>query len=183
MLQWDLKLPRKLPKPERRCCPCRSFLDANYRDEPGALSSTSLSCRSFCADFNSLARRRRDSNAPQCSPGSPARTADTSVLARHLCRHLSSMSNDPSYAQRQARYRARQTARYAELEAEVKRLRAELASRDAAGKRARPEPPPPDFSPAQRQAATDRCSCRLRGLGAAGLVGIEKALGPTPPPR
>jgi hypothetical protein len=38
------------------------------------------------------------------------------------------MRNDPSHAERQARYRTKQNARFAELEAEVKRLRAECSS-------------------------------------------------------
>jgi hypothetical protein len=44
------------------------------------------------------------------------------------------MRRDPTHAARQARYRARQAARFAELEAEVKRLRAKLASCDSAEK-------------------------------------------------
>jgi hypothetical protein len=45
------------------------------------------------------------------------------------------MSNDPTHAERQARYRAKQNARFASLEAEVKRLRAALGH--LTGKRGR----------------------------------------------
>ena len=44
----------------------------------------------------------------------------SSVLKR-VARHITSVSNDPTHAERQARYRAKQNARFAELEAEVKR--------------------------------------------------------------
>jgi hypothetical protein len=42
------------------------------------------------------------------------------------------MTHDPTNAERQARHRAKQSARVAALEAEVTRLRAKLASRDGA---------------------------------------------------
>ena len=44
----------------------------------------------------------------------------SSVLKR-VARHITSVSNDPTHAERRARYRAKQNARFAELEAEVKR--------------------------------------------------------------
>jgi predicted ATPase len=53
-------------------------LTSSRATRPCASPPTSPSCRSCCA-FNPLPPRRRgDSNGAQCSPGYPARTADTS---------------------------------------------------------------------------------------------------------
>jgi multidrug resistance efflux pump len=80
-----------------------------------------------------------------------------------------------THAERQARYRARQSARVAELEAEVVRLRAELASRDAGGKPCpEPELPPlPSTSEgweALRRAATEARKARRAEAKAAAAI-------------